>query len=200
MRWDDDEGEQNYILDEAMLDEAIQYYHSTDESLVTLSIKISLEYDRHSHLGASPLVGREADMAKGYQGTFACAEFSSPLVQGGDAESSAGAAGGSIINGSIDARSSYNAFFSRQHTLHTEPWVRMQLQARDPILDELARADVQSTSSISLSDQSMSDGIPNTGIPPENRAGRDNYSSSRSSGRAGDLEYGGVLDEREPIQ
>jgi hypothetical protein len=85
MRWDDDIGEQNYILDEAALDEAIQYHHSTDGSSVTISIKISLEYDGHSHLGASPLVGREADLAEGYQDTFSRAEFSSPLQpEGGD--------------------------------------------------------------------------------------------------------------------
>ena len=79
MRWDDDIGEKNYILDEAMLDEAIRYYHSTDESSVTIFIKISLEYDGHSHLGASPLVGREADLAEGYQDTFTHADSSSPL-------------------------------------------------------------------------------------------------------------------------
>jgi hypothetical protein len=85
MRWDGDDGEQNYILDEAALDEAIQDYNSNDGNSVTIYIKISLEYDGHSHLGASPLVGREADLAEGYQGSFARAEFSSTLVQGGDA-------------------------------------------------------------------------------------------------------------------
>jgi hypothetical protein len=84
MRWDDDDGEQNLILDEATLDEAIQYYHSTNGILVTISIKISLEYDEHSHLGASPLVRREADLAEGYQDTFSRAEFSSPLHPEGD--------------------------------------------------------------------------------------------------------------------
>ena len=71
MWWEDDNREQNDILDNETLDEAIQYYHSTGESSVTMTIKISLEYDGPNlpELDASPLVGKEADFAERYQGS-----------------------------------------------------------------------------------------------------------------------------------
>ena len=70
MQWEDDDGEQNYILDEVTLGQAIQYHHSTDGRSITISVKISLEYDGPSHSGASLLVGKEADFAERYQGSF----------------------------------------------------------------------------------------------------------------------------------
>ncbi|KAN0129825.1 hypothetical protein V8E53_012297 [Lactarius tabidus] len=232
MRWDDDDGEQNLILDEATLDEAIQYYHSTNGILVTISIKISLEYDEHSHLGASPLVRREADLAEGYQDTFSRAEFSSPLhPEGGDAMTTSpkdagestlntvprkpprshihnpgscatssidgGATRRGVIDGSTDARSSCGTSFSQQMFKVGRRWSWVEIQARDPILDALAQEDVQSLSSISLSSgPSVSDGVSDTGISSENRARRDNYSSSRSSGPARDLEYEALVNDR----
>jgi hypothetical protein len=73
----------------------------------------------------------------------------------------------------------------------------VEIQARDPILDALAQEDVQSLSSISLSSgPSVSDGVSDTGISSENRARRDNYSSSRSSGPARDLEYEALVNDR----
>ena len=81
MRWDDDCGGQNFIQDEATLDEAIEYYQSADENFVTIFIKISLEYNGRHHSGASQLVGREAHFVEGYPDTFAHADISesSPL-------------------------------------------------------------------------------------------------------------------------
>ena len=69
MWWDDNYGEQNFIQDEATLDEAIEYYQSADEVSITISIKISQEYDGRSHLG---VVRGEADEV--YH-----ADFSGPL-------------------------------------------------------------------------------------------------------------------------
>jgi hypothetical protein len=58
-------------MNEATLDEAIQYYHSTDEGLVTMSVKISLKYDgaNRPESDTSPLVGKEADFPEIYQGS-----------------------------------------------------------------------------------------------------------------------------------
>ena len=58
---------------------------------------------------------------------------------------------------------------------------RQQAPGHDPMLDAL---DGQSVSSLSLSgtDSSVLDGGPDASIPPDNRARRDNYSSSRFSG------------------
>ena len=87
----------------------------------------------------------------------------------------------SVLNGSTGARSSCSTTFS-QHLYQTgRKWSWVETQARDPILDALG--DAQSLSSLSLSgtDPSMSDGVP-----PDNRAHRNNYSSSRFSGP---LEY-----------
>ena len=83
----------------------------------------------------------------------------------------------SVINGSTGARSSCSTTFS-QHLYQTgRKWSWVETQARDPILDALG--DAQSLSSLSLSgtDPSMSDGVL-----PDNRAHRNNYSSSRFSG------------------
>ena len=81
MWWDDDDGEQNFIEDEATLDEAIQYYQSADEISVTIFVKISPEYGGRGHSGVSrlPMVGREVDFAEGFQNTSAHSE-SSPLM------------------------------------------------------------------------------------------------------------------------
>ncbi|KAF8262637.1 hypothetical protein EI94DRAFT_1788897 [Lactarius quietus] len=97
IRWDDDDGEQNYILDEGALDEAIQYYESSDGSSVTIFVKISLEYDGPSHSDVIPLVGREADLAEGYQDPLIHAEFSS--LQVGNATSTSSKAGSSVDAG-----------------------------------------------------------------------------------------------------
>lgn len=86
MRWDDDCGGQNFIQDEATLDEAIEYYQSADENFVTIFVKISPEYNgRHHSPDASRLVGREVRFVEGYEDTFAHADFSesSPLLDTG---------------------------------------------------------------------------------------------------------------------
>ena len=84
MWWDDDDGEQNFIEDEATLDEAIQYYQSTDDISVTIFIKVSPEYGARRRSGGSrlPMVGKEADLADGYQNTSVHPDISesSPLV------------------------------------------------------------------------------------------------------------------------
>ncbi|KAH9024596.1 hypothetical protein EDB84DRAFT_430853 [Lactarius hengduanensis] len=192
IQWKDDEGEQNDIHDEATLDDAIKFYHSAAENLVTVLVQISLEFNGPSH---SPLAGREEQVS------FAWGEVSGP--QQGDAMTtgSKDAAGSScastrstdeggtersILNGSIDEE--HNASFRERllfRTAREREWLR-QTQASHqmiPAFDTLSTI----SSSFSLNTNSpLSDGLPDTDIPPERR---EYYTGSRSSGPAGDSEY-----------
>ncbi|KAH9172965.1 hypothetical protein EDB89DRAFT_2069195 [Lactarius sanguifluus] len=212
IQWKDDDGEQNGIHDEATLDDAIKFYHSTAENSVTVLVQISLEYNGPSH---SPLAGREEQVS------FPWGEVSGPQ-RGGDAmtagskvircrsrqdrgvtngarsQDAAGSSrastrstdeGGterSILNGSIDEER--NASFHERLSLQTareREWLR-EAQASHQMI---AAFDTLSTisSSFSLNTNSpLSDGLPDTDIPPERR---ENYTDSRSSGSTRDSEY-----------
>ncbi|KAH9031321.1 hypothetical protein EDB85DRAFT_1959270, partial [Lactarius pseudohatsudake] len=192
IQWKDDEGEQNDIHDEATLDDAIKFYHSAAENSVTVLVQISLEFNGPSH---SPLAGREEQVS------FAWGEVSGP--QQGDAmttgskdavESSRasirstdeGGTERSILNGSIDEER--NASFRERllfRTARGREWLR-EAQASNQMIPAFDTLSTISSSFSLNTDSPLSDGVPDTDIPPERR---EYYTDSRSSGPAGESEY-----------
>ncbi|KAH9172966.1 hypothetical protein EDB89DRAFT_2069196 [Lactarius sanguifluus] len=189
IQWKDDDGEQNGIHDEATLDDAIKFYHSTVENSVTVLVQISLEYNGPSH---SPLAGREDQVS------FAWGEVSGPQAMTTGSKDAAGSSRAStrstdedgtersILNGSIDEER--NASF-RERLLFRTARDREWLQEAQASHQMIAAFDTLSTisSSFSLNTNSLlSDGLPDTNTPPERR---EYYTDSRSSRPARDSEY-----------